>query len=62
MSKYHLGQTVRVRENVSFAGRAGLYRIVQVLPKEGHGQRYRIKSEQEVFQRTIGESGLDEIE
>lgn len=62
MTKFHPGQHVMVRPNPSFAGRAGVYRIVKALPFEGGPQKYRIKSEREAFDRIHSESGLDAID
>lgn len=62
MSRFKPGQHVMVRPHASFAGRPGLYKIMRVLPKENSGQKYRIKSDREAFERILGESGLDAIE
>lgn len=34
------------------------YKIVQLLPEEGNGMQYRIKSETEMFQRMVAERDL----
>lgn len=34
------------------------YKIVQLLPEEGNGMQYRIKSESETFQRVAAERDL----
>lgn len=62
MAKFQAGQAVHLRANASFAGRTGLYVIVQVLPLEGGAQKYRAKSEREAFDRILNESGLDAID
>jgi len=62
MKKFKLGQKVLVRKNASFLGQAGAYMIVKVLPNEGGVQKYRVKSENEAFERTISEGGLEAME
>jgi hypothetical protein len=60
--KFSLGQSVRFTHGgyLSVASRDG-YRVTRLLPIEGEECEYRIKSNDEPFERVVRESQLDRL-
>jgi hypothetical protein len=50
-----------VLHKVSALARKEAFRITRLLPDDGAGFQYRIKCEQEGFERVVKESSLEEI-
>lgn len=59
MHLYNVGQTVFYTSAVDRPGSEGTYKVVSYLPMEGDEHRYRIKRENEPFERVARESQLD---
>jgi hypothetical protein len=55
---YTVGQTVFFTSAIDRPGSEGMYTIVSYLPLEGDEHRYRIKRENEPFERVARESQL----
>ena len=50
-----------VLHQVGVRSRKGTFRVTRLLPDEGSGFQYRIKNEQEGFERVVKESSLEAI-
>jgi hypothetical protein len=57
--QFQSGQTVRLSRAVNRLAAVGDYKIVRVLPHEGGEQQFRIKSDQEAYERVVKESDLE---
>ncbi len=58
--KFTLGQTVRYTAGpLNRATADGTYKVVKLLPPEGDEYQYRIRNNEEAFERVARESQLD---
>jgi hypothetical protein len=56
--RYAVGQQVHYTSGIDRAGSQGAYTVVSYVPFDGDEHRYRIKREQEPFERVAKESQL----
>jgi hypothetical protein len=60
--KFKVGQSVSLTSGpFGRGGTNGIYKITQLLPREGDDYQYRIKSANEPHERVVKESQLDRI-
>lgn len=57
--KYSAGQRVAVLRGAGFAAPPGSYRVVGALPRESGPQQYRIRNDNEMFDRIVDEARLE---
>jgi hypothetical protein len=57
--KYSAGQRVALMRGVGFSVPAGSYRVVGALPREAGPQQYRIRNDNEMFDRIVDEARLE---
>jgi hypothetical protein len=58
--KYHLGETVYfASRRLGHMAANSTYRIVRLLPSDGADYQYRIKNQNEAFERVVRESQLE---
>jgi hypothetical protein len=60
-TKFSAGQRVSVTRANSFAAPGGSYRIVRALPLESGPQQYRVRNDNEMFDRIVEESRLEAV-
>ncbi len=59
---FRSGQTVRLARGVAYRSAAGgEYKVVALLPDEGVGRRYRVKSVREPHERVVSEEDLESV-
>ncbi len=56
--KFEVGQTVGLVPSTLRAGATGAYQIISLRPSEDGTARYRIKSNDEAYERVVTESDL----
>jgi hypothetical protein len=56
--KFKVGQTVGLVPSMSRSGAKGAYQIVSLQPSEDGTTRYRVKSNDEAYERVVAESDL----
>ena len=63
-ARFSVGQSLFLLKDLRSATRQaeGIYRVVKVMPNEGRETTYRIKHENEAFDRVVSESQLAEPE
>ena len=58
--KYHLGETVYfASRRLGHMVANSTYRIVRLLPSDGDDYQYRVKNQNEAFERVVRESQLE---
>ncbi len=57
--KYSAGQRVDVLRGAGFAVPAGSYRVVGALPRGDGPQQYRVRNDNEMFDRIVDEARLE---
>ncbi len=58
--KFRIGQTVHFTSRpIGHMAANGIYQVVKLLPSDGEDYQYRIKSNEEAFERVAKESQLD---
>ena len=60
-AKFSAGQRVSIGRGGAFSSLSGSFRIVAVLPEEAGGQKYRVRSDGELFDRVIDEARLQAV-
>jgi len=60
-TKFGAGQRVAVVRASGFAAPTGTYRVVTALPRESGPQQYRVRNENETFDRVMDEIRLEAI-
>lgn len=60
-TKFDAGQRVAIVRTAAFAAPSGDYRVVRALPLESGPQRYRVRHNNEAFDRIVDESRLKEV-
>jgi hypothetical protein len=56
--KFKVGQTVDLIPSIARSAASGRYEIISLRPADGEALQYRIKSENEAYERVVAESDL----
>lgn len=60
--KFGAGQRVSIISAGGFSAPSGMYRVISALPLERGSQRYRVKNDNEVYDRVLEEARLQAAE
>jgi hypothetical protein len=58
---YSAGQRVRVTRGAGFGGANGFCSVVNPLPREAGPQQYRVRGDEETFDRIVDEARLEAV-
>jgi hypothetical protein len=59
--RYRIGQQVELLPSTQRSSASGAYNIVALVPMEGDGPKYRLKSDNERHERIVSERDLTEM-
>ena len=60
-TKFGAGERVAVVRSGGFAAPTGTYRVVTALPRDSGPQQYRVRNENETFDRVMDEIRLEAV-